>query len=99
LPETTFADPTIVDLIRCKLKSNVLTFGPKNGEENLRIRHGVEPVPAPWAAVVTWTENDASPFYCVEPWMGPPNAPEHKNGLHLVAPGASETFFVEVSAL
>jgi hypothetical protein len=31
--------------------------------------------------------------------MGPPNAPEHKNGLHLVAPGASETFFVEVSAL
>jgi galactose mutarotase-like enzyme len=97
--ETSLADPAIVDLIRCRLKSNLITFGPKNDEENLKIRHGREPVPPPWAAVVTWTENDQSPFYCVEPWMGPPNAPEHKNGLHLVAPGTSDKFSVEVSLL
>jgi len=98
-PDASFADPSIVDLIRCRLKSNVITFGPKNGEENLTIRHGREPVPQPWAAVVTWTEDEKSPFYCVEPWMGPPNAPEHKNGLHLVPPGASEVFSVEVSVM
>jgi len=97
--ETSLGDPAIVDLIRCKLKSNLITFGPKSDEENLKIRHGREPVPPPWAAVVTWTENDASPFYCVEPWMGPPNSPEHKNGLHLVPPGGSEKFSVEVSLL
>jgi galactose mutarotase-like enzyme len=97
--EASFADPSIVDLIRCKLKSNLLAFGPKSGEEDIKIRHGREPVPPPWAAVVTWTENDQSPFYCVEPWMGPPNAPEHKNGLHLVAPGTSDKFSVEVSLL
>jgi galactose mutarotase-like enzyme len=97
--EASLADPSIVDLIRCKLKSNRLSFGPKNGEEDINLRHGREPVPPPWAAVVTWTENDQSPFYCVEPWMGPPNAPEHKNGLHLVAPGASDKFSVEVSLL
>jgi galactose mutarotase-like enzyme len=97
--ETTFADPSIVDLIRCKLKSNLVSFGPKNDEENITIRLGRDPVPDAWATVVTWTENDASPFYCVEPWMGPPNAPSHQHGLHFVAPGASERFSVEVSVM
>ena len=38
----------------------------------------------------------AAPFYCVEPWMGPPNAPEHKVGLHYVAPGETQRFSVQV---
>jgi len=99
LPESSFADPLNVDLIRCKLKSNLTTFGPKNDEENISIRLGSDPVPAPWASLVTWTENETSPFYCVEPWMGPPNSPEHEKGLHWVAPGASEKFSVEVSVM
>jgi len=98
-PECTFADPGIVDLLRCKLKSNLITFGPKSEEENITIRHGADPVPAPWATVVTWTEKDDSPFYCVEPWMGLPNAPELEKGLHWVAPGQSEKFSVEVSLM
>ncbi len=98
-PETSFADPGMVDLIRCKLKSNTVTFGPKNDEENITLRLGADPVPAPWASLVTWTENDASPFYCVEPWMGPPNAPEHEKGLHFVAPYSREKFSVEVSLM
>jgi galactose mutarotase-like enzyme len=98
-PESTFADPVNVDLIRCKLKSNLIRFGPKSDEEDIKIRVGHEHVPPPWTSIVTWTENDTSPFYCVEPWMGPPNAPEHKNGLHFVSPGATEKFSVEVSLL
>jgi galactose mutarotase-like enzyme len=46
---------------------------------------------------VTWTQADDSPFYCVEPWMGPANAPEHRKGLHLVPPGGRDTFTVSVS--
>ena len=53
--------------------------------------------PLPGATVVTWTEFDDSPFYCVEPWMGPPNSPEHKKGLHWVEPGETESFNVKVS--
>ena len=49
------------------------------------------------ATFVTWTESDDSPFYCVEPWMGPANAAEHKTGLHLVPPGGSESFTVSVA--
>jgi len=46
--------------------------------------------------VVTWTEDEKSPFYCIEPWMGPPNAPETKVGLHTVAPGQMQKFYVEI---
>jgi galactose mutarotase-like enzyme len=58
---------------------------------------GADRVPPPEAAFVTWTLDAQSPFYCVEPWMGPANAPENKVGLHLVAPGASDKFTVRVS--
>lgn len=98
-PESDFADPGNVDLIRCKLKSNIITFGPKSNEENITIRHGENAAPSPWASVVSWTEDAASPFYCVEPWMGPPNAPEHEKGLHWAAPAKRERFSVEVSVM
>ncbi|MDR2981414.1 MAG: hypothetical protein LBV12_04115 [Puniceicoccales bacterium] len=93
---TNFGNPIICDCIHTKLTSNVVTFGPKSGEENVTIRVGEDPVPDSWAAVVTWTQADDSPFYCVEPWMGPPNSHEHKNGLHWVMPGQSEKFFVSI---
>jgi galactose mutarotase-like enzyme len=44
----------------------------------------------PWYAVTTWTEAPASDFYCVEPWLGLPNAIHHGEGLRRVAPGATE---------
>ena len=52
-----------------------------------------------WNAFVVWTEAPDSIFYCVEPWMGPPNSPEHKKGLHSVGGGDSATFGVEVALL
>jgi galactose mutarotase-like enzyme len=45
---------------------------------------------APWYAITTWTESDQSDFYCVEPWLGLPNAIHHGQGLRLLAPGAHE---------
>lgn len=52
-----------------------------------RIRIEIDGAPVPWHAITTWTENAASNFYCVEPWMGLPNAIHHGEGLHLLAPG------------
>lgn len=92
-----FADPQIVDLIHCRLKHNAVIFGPRSGEEAVEILIGPDTVPSPWATVVSWTAAEDSPFYCVEPWMGPPNSPEHKNGLHFVDPGRSEIFTVRVA--
>ncbi|WP_423198156.1 MULTISPECIES: aldose epimerase family protein [unclassified Cupriavidus] len=42
----------------------------------------------PWHAVATWTEHDDADFYCVEPWLGLPNAIHDHQGLRWVAPHA-----------
>ncbi|ALK30114.1 aldose epimerase [Burkholderia plantarii] len=45
----------------------------------------------PWYTVTTWTEKPESDFYCVEPWLGLPDAIHNGLGLRMLAPGASET--------
>jgi galactose mutarotase-like enzyme len=44
----------------------------------------------PWYVLTTWTEFPDSDFYCVEPWLGLPNAIHHGEGLRWFAPGANE---------
>ncbi|MEM6821464.1 MAG: aldose epimerase [Verrucomicrobiota bacterium] len=43
-----------------------------------------------WGAVTTWTQDPNSDFYCVEPWLGLPNAIHHEHGLRYLDPGKSE---------
>lgn len=95
--EVSMDDPTLVDRIHFRLKESRVKFGLKNGEEDLTVVVSDSARPLPGAAVVTWTEFEDSPFYCVEPWMGPPNSPEHKKGLHWVEPGETDAFKVKVS--
>jgi galactose mutarotase-like enzyme len=45
----------------------------------------------PWFAVTTWTQSAASDFYCIEPWLGLPNAIDHGHGLRWLSPGKTET--------
>jgi len=44
----------------------------------------------PWHTVTTWTMAPESDFYCIEPWLGLPNAIHHRHGLRLLAPGKTE---------
>lgn len=92
-----FNDPLAVDLIRAALKSREVGFGPKGGEEDITLTIDNKEPPAPWTTLVTWTETDDSPFYCVEPWTAPPNAAEHGKGLRWVDPGKRDVFSVTVS--
>lgn len=94
--EDRFDSAGLSDRIHTGLKLNTVSFGPIDNEEQIEIRVGGDPKPAAGTSIVTWTENDASPFYCVEPWMGPPNSPAHKLGLHFVRPGKSQSFLTEV---
>ena len=71
-------------------------FGEKGRPGDVTVKVGTSPVPAPGTTVVTWTADAQAPFYCVEPWMGPANACEHKTGLHWVPPGQSQNFIVEI---
>jgi galactose mutarotase-like enzyme len=44
----------------------------------------------PWYAVTSWTEKPESDFYCLEPWLGLPNAIHHGQGLRRIPPGETE---------
>jgi galactose mutarotase-like enzyme len=44
----------------------------------------------PWYAVTTWTQAAESDFYCIEPWLGLPNAIHHGEGLRRLAPNTTE---------
>ncbi len=91
------SNPALIDALHTALKGNEVIFGEKGRPGDVIVRLGTDKVPPPDATFVTWTAADDSPFYCVEPWMGPPNAPGHKVGLHYVKPGETGRFTVSVS--
>ncbi len=95
--EENMANKALVDALHMGLRSNEVVFGEKGRPGDITVRLGHDKVPPPEATFVTWTLAEDSPFYCVEPWMGPPNAAEHKVGLHHVAPGETKKFVVSVS--
>lgn len=91
------ANPALLDCIHTGLRSNEVVFGEEGRPGDVVVRLGNAKVPPADAAIVTWSESADAPFFCVEPWMGPPNAPEHKLGLHHVPPGETEIFAVSVA--
>lgn len=95
--EESLANKALVDVFHSGLRNNEVLFGEKGKAGDVAVRLGTEKVPPAAATIVTWTLADDSPFYCVEPWMGPANAPENKVGLQLVAPGTTEKFVVSVA--
>jgi aldose 1-epimerase len=50
-----------------------------------------------WYAVTTWTEGPDSDFYCVEPWLGLPDAIHHGQGLRWLQPGQTEEALCRLS--
>lgn len=95
--EESLGNPVLLDTLHTGLRSNEVVFGEPGRGGDVCVELGTEKIPAPDAVFVTWTLAETSPFYCVEPWMGPPNAPGHKVGLHLVPPGQTQRFSVRVS--
>ncbi len=88
-------DSSLIDRMHCKLKEPKLSLSSLGGEEKIEIYLSGNPAPSQWTTVTTWSLADA-PFYCVEPWMAPANAAEHKQGLAWVEPGESQVFSVRV---
>ena len=98
--DLSFGNPANTDRIYTKLTGDTLRFGPNGGEEDIGIRFlSDSSTVSAWNAFLVWTESADSPFYCVEPWMGPPNSSGHGKGLHAVNPASSATFGVEVALI
>ncbi|HTJ78900.1 MAG TPA: aldose epimerase [Rariglobus sp.] len=96
-PEEPLNNEALVDTFHVGLKGNTVVFGQPGTPSQVAVSNGSAPVPPPDATFVTWAPDADAPYYCVEPWMGPPNAPETKVGLHWVQPGQSQSFAVEIA--
>jgi len=97
-----FDDPQIIDRFHCL-----------DGEPDAPVRiempsqqRAIEidlrrPGSASWYAVTTWTLASDSDFYCVEPWLGLPDAIHTGLGLRWLEPGETQTaaLRMRVSAL
>ena len=90
------ANPELIDRIHYDLSRSVVTCECLLDNSRIEIEMGADRKPHPEYTVVTWTESDTAPYFCIEPWMGPPNSPETKVGLHMVNPGEREAFSVTV---
>jgi galactose mutarotase-like enzyme len=78
-----------IDRFQIGPKKDVITLqNSRTGKQlALNLKH---PGSEPWYAVTTWTENAGSDFYCIEPWLGLPNAIHHGEGLRWIGAGATE---------
>ena len=65
-----------------------------NGEEAIRVSEVGGTAVGSRLTFVTWTKKQ-SPFYCVEPWMSPPNSPENQT-FRMVPPAGRDEFTIEI---
>jgi galactose mutarotase-like enzyme len=99
-PNPSLGTAELIDTFHLGLTDNIATLSARDGiGGTLQVRIGTDRVPPPEATFVTWTGDATAPYYCIEPWMSPPNAPETKLGLQLVPPARSHSFVVEVELI
>jgi galactose mutarotase-like enzyme len=84
-------DPALVDRFQIEPQTTRVLLENATSARQLAIELPSADDLVPWYAVTTWTEKPDSDFYCVEPWLGLPNAIHHGEGLRHIAPGASES--------
>ena len=87
-------DPELINSIHYELKKPTAEISLLNKEEIIRISEVGGAETGTRTSFVTWSKEDA-PYYCVEPWMSPPNAPENKT-VKMVPPSARDEFTVEI---
>ena len=87
-------EPELINSIHYELKKPTAEISLLNKEEIIRISEVGGAETGTRTSFVTWSKEDA-PYYCVEPWMSPPNAPENKT-VKMVPPSARDEFTVEI---
>ncbi len=91
---TALGNEGLINRIHYQLESSEAEISLLNGEEIIRVNDASWAGKGSRSAYVTWTKPGA-PFFCLEPWMSPPNAPENKT-VNYVTPGGREEFTIEI---
>ena len=88
------SDEKLINRVHYQLESSDAEISLLNGEETIRISEASWSGKGSRQSFVSWTKPN-QPYYCVEPWMSPPNASENKT-MEFVSPGAREEFTIEI---
>jgi galactose mutarotase-like enzyme len=83
------SDPSLVDRFQIQPLGSKVTLQNERAQRRLvfELKHAGA---VPWYAVTTWTQSTDSNFYCIEPWLGLPNAIHHGEGLRFLTEGTTE---------
>lgn len=90
-------DPRLSSTTHAGLAGNQFSVRERDNGSAIRITTEYGNTRPDEAAFTTWTQDEDVPYYCFEPWMGPPNSPETRIGLHHVPPGETQRFTVELA--
>jgi galactose mutarotase-like enzyme len=90
-------DPALIDRFQIGPREAAVTL--QNKRTGSRLVFNLQPPNSiPWYAVTTWTQAPESDFYCIEPWLGLPNAIHHGEGLRVLGPGETERAALQLDA-
>ena len=90
----TLEDDSLINSLFYELNQPKAEVSMLNGEETLRISEVGGAEVDSRLTFVTWT-NPNTPYFCIEPWMSPPNAPENKT-VRMVPPAGRDEFTIEI---
>lgn len=90
----TLDNPALINAVHYELKSPTASVSLLNGEETVKVSEVGGADAGSRTCFVTWSKEE-EPYYCIEPWMSPPNAPENKS-VKMVPPSARDEFTIEI---
>ena len=91
---TSLDNPNLINRVHYELNSPTAEISLLNDEESIKITEVGGAEAGSRLTFVTWTKEKSS-FYCVEPWMSPPNPIENKSA-RIIPPGRRDEFTVEI---
>jgi galactose mutarotase-like enzyme len=87
-------DPSLINRVYYELKNPSAIISLLNDEEPIKISEVGGSENGSRLTFVSWTKKN-EPYFCLEPWMSPPNASENKT-TRMVPPGGRDEFTVEI---
>ncbi len=94
---SSLADPQLIDRYQIQPTESDVVLHHRFEPRRLVLELSA-PDSVPWYAVTTWAPSPTHDCYCIEPWLGLPNAIEHGLGLRWLEPGASEAATCAIDA-
>lgn len=87
--QTRLDDVDLIDRFHLDFSASQVLLKKRNSTREIAIQLDAE-YSAPWYEVTTWTQATESDFFCVEPWLGLPNAIHSGLGLRWIESGQTE---------